>query len=397
VSWRRRVVIGVATAAGVAAGILATLAFDDPGPTAAPPVMTRATDPPRQISAPAPAIDEPDVLLVWTSGGLPSGLAAAVADLDGVDLVTAVGGDETAMVGSRDERGVEVDRHMDGWRIPLDTLAVDPSTFARFVPDADADAVGALGPGEALLTTSSAELRRVGTGGTIQLEGGEVAVVGIIEDLSGAGAELIVTAADAARLGVTTERYLLVQHEAERATLERTIAERLLDGRATRFRAATETTWLRHGDAVQPNLAMKLAFGEFAYRDGPGRTVEIDPAWVERSIITDEVPVLGAVTCHREVIEPLAAALQELSDLTLGHLVDPADFAGCYSPRRIAAGQPLSHHAWGAAVDLNVDGNPRGSFSTQDERLVEVMLHHGFTWGGTWLVPDPAHYEAPLG
>ena len=57
----------------------------------------------------------------------------------------------------------------------------------------------------------------------------------------------------------------------------------------------------------------------------------------------------------------------------------------------------MSHHAWGAALDLNVDGNPRGSFSTQDERLVEVMAHHGFGWGGAWLVPDPAHYEAPTG
>ena len=57
----------------------------------------------------------------------------------------------------------------------------------------------------------------------------------------------------------------------------------------------------------------------------------------------------------------------------------------------------MSHHAWGAALDLNVDGNPRGSFSTQDERLVDVMAHHGFAWGGAWLVPDPAHYEAPTG
>ena len=56
--------------------------------------------------------------------------------------------------------------------------------------------------------------------------------------------------------------------------------------------------------------------------------------------------------------------------------------------------QPLSRHAWGIAVDLNVDDNPRGSFSTQDARLVEIMRRHGFGWGGTWLVPDPAHYEA---
>ncbi|MGI9016306.1 MAG: M15 family metallopeptidase [Euzebya sp.] len=25
--------------------------------------------------------------------------------------------------------------------------------------------------------------------------------------------------------------------------------------------------------------------------------------------------------------------------------------------------------------------------------MVQIMRDHGFTWGGTWLVPDPAHYE----
>ena len=138
---------------------------------------------------------------------------------------------------------------------------------------------------------------------------------------------------------------------------------------------------------------MKAAYGEFAVREGPGRTVEIDPAWVAASIATEAVPILGPVTCNRLLLPPLRAALSELEQAGLAHLVDPADFAGCFSARRIDAGQPLSHHAWGAALDLNVDGNPRGSFSTQDARLIEVLVRHGFSWGGDWLVPDPAHYE----
>ena len=51
----------------------------------------------------------------------------------------------------------------------------------------------------------------------------------------------------------------------------------------------------------------------------------------------------------------------------------------------------LFRSSW--AVDLNVAGNPTGLASAQDPRLVEVMERWGFTWGGRWLVPDPAHFE----
>ena len=394
----RRATLGAAAVAGVLAGVAASLAWAGPdgtgatSSTASPSTASPATASP--VTAVATA-DPADVLLVWTSGGLPDGLAHVVRTVPGVEQVTLVRGDETGMVRSRDRDGSVVDAQTDGWRIPLDTLAVEPSTFASFLSGADAATVGTLEPGEALLTTTSAELRRLGKGSTIELDGGAVTVVGTIGDLSGAGAELLVSGGDAAPLGVTTERYLLVRHTTPRAVLELAIADEL-GGRAVRFRTPAETTWLRHGDAVEPNLVVKAALGEFAYRNTSGRSVEISPEWVARWIVTERVPILGEVTCHRTIMQPLRAALEELSDGALGHLVDPSDFAGCFSARRIAAGQPLSHHAWGAALDLNVDGNPRGSFSTQDQRLVDTMARHGFTWGGAWLVPDPAHYEAPL-
>lgn len=160
-----------------------------------------------------------------------------------------------------------------------------------------------------------------------------------------------------------------------------------------RFRSPTETTWLRHGDAVTPQVFIKRAYGEFAYRDLPSRDVEIEPAWIDANITDAEVPILGSVRCHRATIVPLTTALQSLADENLAHLVDPSGFAGCWSPRRIDDDQPLSRHAWGIATDLNITDNPRGSFSSQDPRLVEAMRNAGFTWGGLWLVPDPGHYE----
>ena len=291
--------------------------------------------------------------------------------------------------------GQPVDVPAAGWHFPLDTLAIAPKSFLTFLSGEARELVRSLGPGEALLTESSAALRRLGPGSTIRIRDNDIRVIGVIDDQSGASAELIVPSVDAEALGVVTPRYLLVAYTGEREALQRAIAD-LLGGGAVRFRSPAETTWLRHGDAVEPPLLVKHAYGEFAVRDRAGRDVEIDPAWVDRWIVTEPVPILGSVTCHRRRFEPLRAAMEDLEQAGLAHLVDPADYAGCFAPRRIASGQPLSHHAWGVALDLNVDGNPRGSFSTQDPRLVETMLRHGFTWGGTWLVPDPAHYEAPV-
>ena len=148
-----------------------------------------------------------------------------------------------------------------------------------------------------------------------------------------------------------------------------------------------------------PPAAIKAAFGEFAYRvlDAGTRDIEIDPAWVAANIVTADIPVLGRVTCHRAVLPALAGAMEELGQKNLAMAVVTYD--GCWVPRLVGPGLPVSRHAWGVAVDLNYGGNPTGTGSTQDPRLVEVMERWGFTWGGRWLEPDAAHFEylAPAG
>jgi hypothetical protein len=117
--------------------------------------------------------------------------------------------------------------------------------------------------------------------------------------------------------------------------------------------------------------------------------------------VTDDVPVLGRVTCHRTIVEMLAGAMHQLVEEGLAHLIDPAGYAGCWNPRYIqpTTGRPagISRHAWGAAVDVNAATNQLGSAGNQDPRLVEVMSEWGFTWGGDWLVPDPMHFEYGIG
>src|SRR6266542_1633526 len=168
-------------------------------------------------------------------------------------------------------------------------------------------------------------------------------------------------------------------------------------GVPVRIRGPGQATWLRQGDAVLPQVVEKALLGEFAAKPqpAPGGWITIDPAWVNRHIVTAAVPILGRVTCNRAIIPQLRGALAEVVRRGLAHLVNPADYAGCYAARVIAGdpGPSLAHHAWGSAIDLNATANPQGAPPHQDPRLVSVFERWGFTWGGRWLVPDAMHFE----
>jgi hypothetical protein len=164
-------------------------------------------------------------------------------------------------------------------------------------------------------------------------------------------------------------------------------------GLPVRLRGPGETPFFRAGDAVLPQAMIKERFGEFAWRPAGGGDFVQDPAWQAANLATRRVPILGPVRCNRVLLPALAGAMRELEQHNLAGLVDPAAFAGCWNSRLARGGDGASRHAWGAAVDLNIAGNPTGLDSAQDPRLVEVMERWGFTWGGRWLVPDPAHFE----
>ena len=137
------------------------------------------------------------------------------------------------------------------------------------------------------------------------------------------------------------------------------------------------------------------AFEPFTFRHPGEGQLDIDPAWLQRNIVETSVPVLGTVRCHRLIIPQLRAALEEIVELELDHLLDPDDFGGCWVPRHIGFNEtrPLSMHAWGIAFDVNVDTNPYGSPPQLDKRIVEVFDRHGFGWGGDWRTPDGMHFE----
>jgi D-alanyl-D-alanine carboxypeptidase len=391
----RRITIVAAALAGLVTGAVLTLAAqgaprseDGNGAGASPLVATTP--------------QAPSTFLVWVPRGLPDTFARRVAALPKVAELTIVREDDAWLRRSWSATGEVVDRPAPGYAIPLDTAAVDPETFASFVPAADRPSVAALADGEAILGATSAELRGLGVGGVLSLGGQRLRVAAVLPDQLVGAAEVVVSRRTGALVGVTHPRYLLVRPDAGRritaSAFRARITPFLPDGlgidRAVQVRAPGDTPYFRAGDAVLPPIVVKSLFGEFAARPGarPG-TIDIDPAWVDAHIETDHLPVLGRASCNRAVVPQLRAAMRRVRAAGLAHTI--SSYEGCYVPRYIGWSDDnlLSYHAWGIAFDVNAGSNLRGETPQQDPRMVRILGRWGFAWGGTWIVPDGNHFE----
>ena len=386
--------VGTAALAGTLTGALFMARVQDSGAgVREPEAPTTVATPP--IPTLAPLEDgRPDTLLAWTADALDPGLADAITSDPAVRHTSIVQGGIVDLVSSHDAEGAVVDSLEDGWAIPLDLVAVDPVEHAPFAVAADRAALAELGPGEALLGQTSATLRRLGPGGVLDLAGGvSLVVIAVVDDASIGGAEVAVDRSTAEALGASRERFLLAAYDGDRATLEARWRTRLTVAADVRFRAPGETPYLRDSDAVLPPAQIKTRFGEFSYRRGEGDEFEQDVAWQATYLVNTELPIIGPVRCHRDVIDALRGALNEVKRAGLASLIDPAGFQGCWNPRLTRSRIALSRHAWGVAVDLNYDQNRTGYASVQDPRLLEIFARWGFTDGSGWLVPDAGHFE----
>ena len=134
------------------------------------------------------------------------------------------------------------------------------------------------------------------------------------------------------------------------------------------------------------------AVGNYAYSVVGGRVIP-SAAWVSSHIVTETVPILGAVTCNKALLPQLKGALGEVVSRGLTAKIHPGEYAGCYYPRFIAGTHSLSNHAFGLALDINVPGNQRGTVGEMDRTVVSIFEKWGFTWGGNWHYTDPMHFE----
>ena len=373
---------------GVAVGAVGVLAFQQqaaPAPLPPVTVVTSTTETSPLTTSPAPA---PTLFVVWTPGGLPEGLAATVGALAGVATVSEVRSDLVLVEAVYDSSGAAVKTTPSGWFLPLEAAAID-GTFADLAPAPWQGVLADLAQGETVLGTTSAEIRGIGIGATFVTNNGEVRVVAVVPDEVVGATELMVSQEDV--LGVSTPRYLLLSHLGDRAQFEQSVRELVGPNQPVRIRALGETPFLRHGDAVLPQVLIKETFGEFMVRSLSGDGDAFDPEWAEAFIETATYPLIGTAACHNSVVPALQGAMAELERNNLGFLIETFD--GCFNPRFIAGSQALSRHAWGVAIDLNYQANPTGQVTVQDPRLVETMERWGFGWGGNWLVPDAAHFE----
>ena len=320
-------------------------------------------------------------------GGVPASWADRLRRVAGVTAVARTARTQALLRRSRRGDGATVDTVPSGYAIPLDALVVQPRAYARVVPEARGE-LAPLRRGSALLSRTSARLRRLGVGGRLDVAGGsELRVAGVVDDQLAALAEVVLSRAPGRR--PAGDRAAPRQDHAPGSDRAQAGGKRRR-ARPQRFAGVGSSPAL-----VARPLEIKAQFGEFAVGLPYGTDwIGIEPGWLRRNVVTRSVPILGPVTCNRRLFAPLRRALRTLERRGLSRVVDRTDYAGCHAPRRIPGSGSLSLHAWGLAIDLNAAANPRLRGSRQDSRLVDAMEDAGFTWGGRWpTVPDPMHFE----
>ena len=361
-----------------------------------------ASDPEHQTSGgDATEVADGGVLVMWARGGLPPEIADRAMELPAVEAAAFVRSDTLGLVGSRDADGRAMDELADGFRIPVGVSAVDPATYAattgweELVP-----LVAALGPGEVLLTERAAGLRGIGVGGELDLgDRAGLRVAGVLPEGVLRRSEILAHVADADELGIPAGGSLVVRHSAAPGEETEALAdglEALAPGDAPARVVGSGRDDGRHdAPLVLSLLELKERFGEFAYRPRPGmREIDVDPAFLAEHIVAVSVPVLGTVRCHAGIVDDLRAALVEIVEAGLAEHLNPARYGGCFHPRRISADRDrLSSHAWGVAIDINVDLSMPGLGPVPPDEMIEIFGRHGFRWGGDFIQPDNHHYE----
>lgn len=339
----------------------------------------------------------PDNYLAWVPGGFddPS-FREKVERLARLDEVVVVAGDTLWLRRTEDADGRVVHEPPRPFAFPIDAFAVQASDYAPFVgAGVREEIVRALQAGKAVLGEHSARLRRLGPGGTLTFRTGSVRVGAVVPDDAVGWAEVLLSREVGRRLGITHERYLLAQpaRPLSRSAWRRIVLPFVGDD-PLRVDVAGGTRYVRVASGVRPPIVVKEAFGEFAATPQSNPAfLTIQPSWVERNIVTTEVPLLGTITCHRKLIPMVRGALEEI--LASGLTSEIKVYSGCWSARTIGRSPtaPPSTHAYGAAIDINAPQNPYGGKPTMSREIVAIFERWGFNWGGDFLIRDGHHFE----
>ena len=379
--------------------VWALLRPGDPSPLAATaaPTTTAAHSTTHPTPTATPGDEMPPAWLAWISGSLPSGFGTEVRGAPALGTTVIVAGDTRWLTSSHDADGGVVDQPDPPFEIPIDAFAVDPGAYAPFVPEsARTQVVGALRAGEAVLGTSSAQLRHLTVGGSLTFDRTTVSVGAIVPDPVAGWSEMLVSRTVGRALGIVDDRYLLSMPDG--AMTERRFAAilaTLIPEVPVRTVAPDGSPFMRIASGVNPPVVMKGVFGEFAAypRTDDPAYLTMSTSWHDAHIVTRSVPLLGEVTCNVALFPALIGALRDVEAAGLGGEIHT--YSGCYAPRTVARSPtaPPSNHAYGAAIDINAPENPYGATPTMDPKIVKIFERWGFLWGGTYLTPDGMHFE----
>jgi D-alanyl-D-alanine carboxypeptidase len=353
-----------------------TPAADEPGQSGAA-ETSYAVEPPGPFEPPLRTAD----VLITGAETLPDDLVERVRALDGVSEVLRLSVASAAIDGRT-----------------LNVAAVDPGEFRRFTPDASAkaDFVWERLAGGEVAVDPSVSKKLIGKGDMMPLGNAEdspTVHVGAYAPLV-KRIDVLVNSKRGEQLEIPTDNALLVSTgELTPSALEKQF-KRVIGDRATMQTLALEFD-VGPQTAVLTGGSVSEAVGTFSYTNRPNGEVAPDPAWVREYIRTEQVPILGTVTCNKAYLPQLRGALTEVVDRGLADEIHPDEYAGCYYPRYIGRdpSNGLSLHSWGIAVDINVPGNLRGTVGEIDRQVVAIFKKWGMAWGGDWSWTDPMHFE----
>ena len=286
--------------------------------------------------------------------------------------------------------------------INLRVAVVDSLEYRSVAPEVTGEAEfvwTSLLSGESVLTYDAAEKLGIDGGGSIQLEGGgELEIGAFAENGTPNIADVLVDVSIGRQLELSGQQVITVG--AKPGTSVDALGAKL-----TERMPGAELIPLLPPDLIS-NPGPRTGVSEQGSTEGGligtmnFKILDdgfIKPAqrWIDTNIATTTVPIVGEVSCHRLMLPQLEAALAEVEAKGLSELLRPRDYGGCYVPRFIDRDPdlPLSMHAFGLAVDLNVSTNQLGTSGDMDARIVEIFERWGFIWGGGWSRPDPMHFE----
>jgi hypothetical protein len=338
------------------------------------------------------------LLVAFSPENMPAGMEKHLDAMAGVRATTVFAGTDW-MTHSEKPSGKVIHDPPSNYGFPMEMMVIQKAEYIKLVAPQSAGKLRKLraGTNRILLSGPASRMRAGGIGMRLTMTGAVSRVVEVVGNEVTQGYEAL-KAPPIPKRWPNFVRFVIIRASTEvsKTELRHRIMQNLGSGAHLAIRSSYEVPFLRYGASkVRPMVAIKKAFGEFPGRPAGSGRIDQLPEWRANHIISDSVPILGRITCHRKLFPQTRGALAEIRNKGLAGYIHPDEYAGCYNSRFVAA-IPLtriSRHSWGVALDINARSNCLGCPPTMNRRVVRIFEKWGFVWGGRFALPDGMHME----